>query len=247
MDCCQTPVQTELQLAVLLATGFTLSLGHCSGMCGPIAAAYGVRQRESGNRGSRFARALVWYHSGRLFAYMLIGLLFAGLSQIGIQISDAARGGISMAAGLGMGLFVIGATGHAPARWHFPSVWAEKSSCYVGRLLHATTMPRQLGLGVANGLLPCGPVATVALAAAGAAAAGAFWHAGLAMLAYGLGTVPVLIAISSGVSWASARTRARLSRLGLLMLGLISLQLVLRGAAAIGWVGHLRFGEVVLW
>lgn len=247
MDCCQTPVQIELQLAVLVAAGFTMSLGHCAGMCGPIAAAHGLRQRAAGNRGARLARSLIWYHSGRLAAYVLIGSVFAGMSQIGIEISDAARGGVSIAAGLGMGVLVVGATGRFPSHWHAPAVLADRSSCYIGKLLGATTAVRQAGLGVANGLLPCGPVATVAFAAAGAAAAGAFWNAGLAMLAYGVGTIPVLAAIACGTSWASARTRARVSRIGSVLLFLISVQLVLRGAAAIGWIGHLAVREVVLW
>jgi sulfite exporter TauE/SafE len=240
-------VQTEVQLAVLLATGFTLSLGHCSGMCGPIAAAYGVRQRDAGQVGARFARSLVCYHAGRLLAYVVIGAALAGISQIGLQISAAARGGVSVAAGLAMGFLVIATTHHVRLPGRLSNVWAEKTSCQVGRLLSATTSLRQVGLGMANGFLPCGPVATVALAAAGAAAAGAFWHAGLAMLAYGVGTIPVLIAISSGVSWASARTRVHLSRIGTVLLGLVAVQLVLRGAAALGWIAHLRAGEVVLW
>lgn len=247
MDCCQATAQSEVQLAVLLVAGFTLSLGHCSGMCGPIAAAYGVRQRDAGNTGVKFVRSLTCYHAGRLLAYILIGALLGGLSKVGVQMSDAARGGISLAAGLGMGLFVVGATGHLPVRSHFPALWVDKSSCYVGRLLRATTMRQQVGLGVANGVLPCGPVAMVAFAAAGAAAAGAFWYAGLAMLAYGIGTIPVLVALSSGASLAGVRTRACLSRIGIALLGLISLQLMLRGIAALGWIAHFRIGEVVLW
>lgn len=247
MDCCHTPAGIELQLAVLVAAGFTMSLGHCSGMCGPIAAAHAASQRSAGNRGARLARSLAWYHAGRLAAYVLIGSVFAGMSRVGIQFSDAARGGVSIAAGLGMGLLVITATGRFPSRWHFPATWVNRSSCYIGRLLGATTAVRQAGLGVANGLLPCGPVATVAFAAAGAAAAGAFWNAGLAMLAYGVGTIPVLVAIACGASWASARTRARLSRIGLALLFLVSVQLILRGAAAVGWIGHLAVREVVLW
>jgi len=247
MDCCQTPVGIELQLAVLVAAGFTMSLGHCAGMCGPIAAAHAASQRAAGNRGARLARSLAWYHAGRLTAYLLIGSVLAGISRAGLQITDAARGGVSIAAGLGMGLLVITATGGVRTRLPLPIAWINRSSCYIGRLLGATSVVRQIGLGVANGLLPCGPVATVALAATGAAAAGAFWSAGLAMLAYGVGTIPVLVAIGCGASWASARTRARLNRIGLALLLLVSAQLVLRGAAAVGWIDHVAFRGVVLW
>ena len=69
-------------------------------------------------------------------------------------------------------------------------------------------------LGVANGFLPCGPVYTVALTAAatGSAAKGA-----LAMLFFGLGTVPVLLALGLGAARLSLNIVTYLAGLGVFM------------------------------
>ncbi len=102
----------------------------------------------------------------------------------------------------------------------------------------------KLGLGVANGFLPCGPVYVVAL---GAMAAGSPWRGAGAMLLFGAGTVPVMLALSLGVGRLSPRVQGRFNRVAAVLVLLIAAQLLLRGAAAFGWVGHLRFGEVVVY
>jgi sulfite exporter TauE/SafE len=71
---------------------------------------------------------------------------------------------------------------------------------YTTRLLPVNTVPRALGLGALWGWLPCGLVYSVLLTAlaSGSAAQGA-----LIMLAFGLGTLPNLLAI--GLFWESIK------------------------------------------
>ena len=69
----------------------------------------------------------------------------------------------------------------------------------------------------------------------------------LAMLVYGLGTVPALVALGFGASALSPAVRARFFRFGAALVSIVGLQLFLRGLSSFGVIGHLRIGELVLW
>ena len=97
-------------------------------------------------------------------------------------------------------------------------------------------------LGAANGFLPCGPVYAVA---AGTVAARPLAGAA-AMLFFGLGTIPALLAFALGAARIGPAAQRRFNRLAAVVVLVIGAQLILRGAAALGWVGHLRFGSLVL-
>ncbi len=85
-----------------------------------------------------------------------------------------------------------------------------------------------IGLGALNGLLPCGLVAVALMGSIGSAtpAGGAMF-----MASFGLGTVPVMLAMSVGVrllpQWARLKHRFVVPTVAL-VLGLV---FVLRGAA----------------
>jgi sulfite exporter TauE/SafE len=247
--CCNaTPGADGLQLAVLFSTGMAMSVGHCVGMCGPIAAAFTVRQRAEGAGGVGLAASLARYHTGRLLAYVSLGLALGGLAAAGTRLAVALQGAASVGIGIGMAIAAWLAIRGTPA-WGSSLLrrFAGGVGCGIGRLLGCRSATGQIGLGFLNGLLPCGPVAVVALAAAAAAASGRPVLAGLAMLAYGLGTVPALVALGAGASRIRPAWRIRLFRFGHLLLLLVAAQLLARGAAAFGWVPHRAVGELMLW
>ena len=68
-----------------------------------------------------------------------------------------------------------------------------------------------------------------------------------AMLLFGLGTIPALVVFAVGAGQSSPAIQRRFNRLAAVLVILIGVQLLCRGAAALGWIGHLRIGEVVLW
>ena len=111
-------------------------------------------------------------------------------------------------------------------------------------LLSGETGTRQLGLGVANGFLPCGPVLAVALSAAAAASV---WVGMLLMLVYGLGTVPVLVVLGMASSRIGPRLRHRFNLVGAIFVLFLAIQLTLRGLSTLGVLPHLRFGDFVIW
>ncbi|MDH3533430.1 MAG: sulfite exporter TauE/SafE family protein, partial [Gammaproteobacteria bacterium] len=91
-------------------------------------------------------------------------------------------------------------------------------------LLPVTSLPRALGLGLLWGWLPCGLIYSVLLLAATSSrpADGA-----LVMLAFGLGTMPAMLASGMGAVKLSQLMRQRGTRLGLglliVLLGLLTL------------------------
>ena len=92
--------------------------------------------------------------------------------------------------------------------------------------------------------VPCGPVFSVAMTAA---ATGSVVKGAVAMLAFGLGTIPVLIILGLGAGRLGVRLRSVFNRIGAVLIILIAVQLILRGLSAWGLVAHLRFGEFVVW
>ena len=183
--------------ASMLLAGLGSSL-HCIGMCGPLLIGFGRAFGEAAETRSRAGWALVPYHLGRIWTYTLLGL---GAGLAGRGLVDAAtvvgwqRPVMIAAAALVLvsGVLLLGVV---------PGVRLERAlACAVSRLrtrgpLRALTdhggVTARLLLGAVMGLLPCGLLyAMLALAAATASPV----HGALAMLAFGLGTVPALTAV----------------------------------------------------
>lgn len=235
-----------LDAVLLIGTGLAISLGHCLGMCGPLVASLAASQRQRGMRLGGMVGAQLLHHAGRITSYALIGLVLATLGST-LRLAGVGRGlqaALSLLVGLIMVLIGLGLLGWLPTRR-----WIE-SGRLAGTVVRATVRLRDTAggrswflLGVANGFLPCGPVYAVA---AGTVVATPLAGAA-AMLLFGLGTIPALVVFAVGAGQSSPAIQRRFNRLAAVLVILIGVQLLCRGAAALGWIGHLRIGEVVLW
>lgn len=177
-----------------LSAAFLLGLmgsSHCLFMCGGITAALGAQ--AEGNLGRR-TLLLLSCHAGRIGSYMLAGAV-AGLFGLWLrELHDLAGLWLRMAAGV-----VLVAMGLVVAGW-FPALavlerGGELLFRYLGpllrRLVPVNTPVRGLFAGMVWGMLPCGLV----YGALGfAATSGSVAHAMLLMAAFGLGTLPALLA-----------------------------------------------------
>ena len=235
---CCAAASSPTDLAQIFAFGLLMSAGHCLGMCGPLVCAASLPAQ--GNP----LGALALYHAGRIASYALLGALLGalgGLMPAGVNtlVWQAVLSLLAAAAlvFVALGLLEIFPLA-SPACSGKLARWLTKNLSGVGGAR------KRFGLGVANGLLPCGPVYTVAVAAlaAGGAARGA-----LAMVLFGAGTIPLLVGVALGLRWFGTRLRLRLYRVGAALALLMGLQLALRGMAALAWLPHARFHEVVLW
>ncbi|WP_444904091.1 sulfite exporter TauE/SafE family protein [Microbulbifer sp. CnH-101-E] len=172
-------------LAAALAIGF-LGSSHCIGMCGGISGALGMavpgRQTAWVQLGS--------YQLGRVASYTLMGGLAGALGAAVIPALTPLR----FAAGIMlivMALYVAGI-------WR-GLVWLEKGGSYLWRyvqplsakLLPVRSAGQAIALGSLWGWLPCGLVYS---ALTFALAQGSAERSALAMLAFGLGTLPAMLA-----------------------------------------------------
>lgn len=165
--------------------------GHCAGMCGGIAGAIHLSQARDGNL------AVVLASLGRILGYAIAGAAIAlpGSLLMGSLLGDVDRVLLTRALTgamlilVGLALLLPRSPLSALERWGAP-IWSRISP-KVGRLM-ARRDPLSLGLvGLAWGFLPCGLVYSILLVAAssGDPLAGASL-----MVAFGLGTLPAVVA-----------------------------------------------------
>jgi len=182
----------------LLATMFAIGLFgsvHCFGMCGGIAAALTHAIPAQRRIGSSLLLTHLCFSLGRVGSYAVAGAIAgsAGL-VLGRLLGPAGPFVLRGAAGLllvALGLYVAGwwlGLRHLEAGG--ARLWSRLVPL-VARLRPTESLPRALGLGALWGWLPCGLVysALATSMSQGQGIAGA-----LAMLAFGLGTLPALVA-----------------------------------------------------
>jgi sulfite exporter TauE/SafE len=187
----------ELALPAAMAALGLASGVHCAGMCGGIVTAFSLSEGRS-----RPSARLLLFNAGRISCYAFGGAIAAAIGALG-WYSSGAQTGLSVLASAVLvlvGLHLAGLRG--------PMRFLERLGAPLWRRIQplAARLTRKPGLaagyaaGLAWGALPCGLVygALTAAAFAGSAAQGA-----IAMLAFGLGTLPWLLA--AGVATASLR------------------------------------------
>jgi sulfite exporter TauE/SafE len=196
---------TEFSLLAVFLVGL-LGGVHCLGMCGSIVGIF-TTQVPAGRARWPFHLA---YSSGRIASYAFAGALVGALGQTGLLMRDAVPVQHLLFALSSVMLFLLGmylaGWGSAVRRLErVGGVLWKRLQPLTSRLLPVSTLPRALGLGVLWGWLPCGLVYSVLVTALASASP----QSGAAiMLAFGLGTLPNLIAI--GLFWEGLRRRTQM-------------------------------------
>jgi uncharacterized protein len=206
-----------------LWTAFLLGLvgsAHCAGMCGPLALALPA----AAGPGVGFFAGRVLYNLGRIVTYGLLGALFGLLGQT-FAVAGLQRW-VSLVAGAAILIGLLVSPRFASAVPVTAAVGWLKSS--LGKLLRLHTLSSLFAIGVLNGFLPCGLVyvACAAATATGGIASGVEY-----MVAFGLGTVPMMLALSLAGQKLQFVLRFKLQRLIPVSLAVIGALLLLRGLA----------------
>ncbi len=212
-------------LPLLVAAFVTGLLGsaHCFGMCAGISGLFAVNQSVASLR--RDIPMSILYNAGRVASYTVLGTLVAmlGKSVVG-AIPDLAA-----PVRLVSGLLIVIVGLQVAFNWRILAPVEQAGSKLWGRiapaargLLPVDSAPKALGLGFLWGWLPCGLVYSVLLIAATTADP---LHGGTVMVAFGLGTMPAMIA--TGVSAAKLSQFMSRRRLGagllIVLIGLLTL------------------------
>lgn len=229
---------TDFSIVAVFLAGL-LGGVHCLGMCGSIA---GVLTAQTAKERARWPFHLA-YNGGRLASYMAAGALAGAVGQTGLLMRDAVPVqhllfALSSLMLIALGLYLAGIWGMVQRIERAGGVLWRHIQPLARGLLPVTTLPRALLLGMLWGWLPCGLVYSALVTAL---ASGSMQGGALVMLAFGLGTLPNLLAI--GLFWENAGRLARSPRVrmaaGLLVAGLGVYGLVRVGYTfyTYGWMG----------
>jgi len=217
-----------LSLASVLVASLVGSV-HCAAMCGGFVAAY-----AGGEESTRRARALghLAYNGGRLVTYLGLGAL-AGVLGRALDLAGRAVGLAHVAAIVAGGILLVsGLVGLAPRRRlvRLGSRPRTGAGSLLGRVLlrfrNAPPAVRAATLGLSSTLLPCGWLYAFAALAAGT---GSALGGALLMLAFWLGTVPMLLGVGVSLETLGRRFARPFARMRpLLVIGVGTLTLLSR-------------------
>lgn len=201
----------QLTLGAAFLAGFTGG-AHCAAMCGPL---IGIScGNRGGTGGASWLRRALAYNAGRIASYVAAGALAGALGGAGLMLRGAplAQQGMLFAMSLSMLIFAAYIAGFAPFVHGVERAGAvawRRIEPLGRRFLPVNTAGRAFGIGLVFGWLPCGMVYMALLAAL---TTGDAIHGALVMAAFGLGTLPNVLAISAWLGRVAAITKGRSAR-----------------------------------
>lgn len=177
---------------------------HCLGMCGGIVSAFTFSVRADLRRSPwALSPYLLAYNAGRIASYGIAGFIAGAVgagafgvlpSEAGMQAARIVSAGFMIALGLYLagwwpGLQVLEKWGGA--------LWKHIEP--MGRRFLPVDHPlKAMAIGLVWGWLPCGMVYAMLV---GALASGSAGQGSLLMLAFGVGTLPMLLAMGVTAEW----------------------------------------------
>ena len=206
----------------LTMLGGFLGSSHCIGMCGGFAAVIGLRTGSMlGN-----LRAQLIYSAGRIMSYVTLGAI-AGFA--GERIGRSLPSYINVPAVLCLiaGVFLVREGLLATGLFRQQITGQSTTGCLLAPLfstiLKTPGARNTFAAGVVTGLLPCGLVyAFVSLAAS----SGDLLQGMSTMLAFGLGTVPLMVVTGCSaalLSWAARQRLWQLAAWSVIATGLLTM------------------------
>ncbi|QQG35772.1 MAG: sulfite exporter TauE/SafE family protein [Micavibrio aeruginosavorus] len=213
-----------------LAGGFT----HCIPMCGPFVLA---QHTDFKNEKSPIRRlsgtALLPYHLGRTTTYVILAILFSSLLNAALLFSplkSLAAAILLLCAALIFMVNIIPALGQnfpylAYIRLPIPQTALARLAA---PFTSGQTLAHQYILGLLLGFMPCGLVIAALMTAI---AIQSPLLSGLAMVFFGLGTIPALALASTGVRMIGHRWPQSLKHMRVLML-------IISAGLLVGTAGH---------
>jgi sulfite exporter TauE/SafE len=194
---------TEITLVSAFLVGL-LGSTHCLGMCGGIVGALTFGLHDDIRRSPvRLFPYLAAYNLGRIASYAIAGALLGALSAKALGLAPPAQvrwivklvtGGFMIA----LGLYLAGWWPGLTALERLGGKLWVRIEPFGRRFLPVNHPLKALALGLVWGWLPCGLVYS---ALAWSLASGDAVQGAALMLAFGLGTLPMLLAMGAAARW----------------------------------------------
>ncbi len=220
-------------ISISLLSAFLVGLlggVHCVGMCGGIVTALTLGLPGQVRTTSRMLPFLLAYNAGRLSSYTLAGGLMGGIGWMAIHWAAIRQ--VQMGLQVVAALFMVALGLYLGGWWRGLSLVESLGSRlwrhiepFARRFMPVRTVSRAFVLGVFWGWLPCGLVYSVLIWSI--SSGGPLYGAGL-MLAFGIGTLPLMLVLGAATgrvsAWATSKSARRVA--GALVLGFGVVQLV---------------------
>ncbi|MTJ50350.1 sulfite exporter TauE/SafE family protein [Dolichospermum sp. UHCC 0259] len=224
-----------LDLLLITLLGFLGSFGHCFGMCGPLTVAFSLSKQQENPTWQQQLKFHTLLNLGRMLSYALVG---AGIGAIGSVLVEGGqlagvgsdlRRWIAIITGIMLIWFGLGQV-KPDFLPHIPLLHPilkgnlhNRLSAAMLKLSAQTQWWTPALLGMTWGLMPCGFLYAAQIKAA---ATGNLWQATATMLAFGIGTLPIMLGVGVSTALMSKERRSQLFRLGgwvTLIIGVITL------------------------
>ena len=217
---------------VIISIAFAGSFGHCIGMCGGFIVAYSSTKIDSSmSRTQQLIRHSA-YNIGRVSSYALLGMIFGGIGML-FTVSMATKGALLIGAGILMIITALSMLGVSKLLHLLESSFLNFPifKTLFSRLIKSKSVKSFFALGMMNGFFPCG---FVFFFAAKAASSASIVEGGLIMLAFGLATVPTLLALGQSINFMrEIAFRQTMNRIAAVSIGIYGLFSIYKGLAHI--------------
>ncbi|MBV6622285.1 MAG: sulfite exporter TauE/SafE family protein [Rivularia sp. (in: Bacteria)] len=233
---------------LIAALGFLGSFGHCVGMCGPLTVAFSLSSQSENTSWWQQSKFHILLNFGRMLSYSLVGAAIGALGSILFEggqlagVGSELRQWIAIITGLMLILFGLRQINpNLLPRIPFlhpllQSGLHNRLNAGMSKLSLQNSWYTPALLGMTWGLMPCGFLYAAQIKAA---ETGNMWMGAATMLAFGLGTLPIMLGVGVSASLVSKDRRSQLFRLGgwvTLIIGIITLQRT--GDTMADYTGH---------
>ena len=205
-------IETSLSIGALFLTGMLTSV-HCLAMCGGINLTQSVM---ASSRKQKILRSNVLYHTGRVLSYTLIGAIAGGIGSV-LSLSGVFKGFVAVLAGIAM---LVMALNMLSVFRSLRKLWPKFSGKTHASLFARIKNGSSFLIGLLNGLMPCGPLQAMQLYAL---STGSILQGALSMLAFSLGTIPLMFGfglISSKLNRKYSQVMLTVSAMLIFVMGL---------------------------
>ena len=224
---------TDSIYLLVFSSGFTVGFGHCIGMCGPI-----VVSLSLGLKGRKTFIPHLLYNAGRMTTYAILGGLMGMTGSFTSVASNLET--IQKTAMIFSGIVIIvmslGMSGWLGLGRIFGDYFNLNGilSREYKRIPESRVSLLYFPTGLLLGLLPCGPIYTALIAAAGkGVGANHVWDGFVAgmliMISFGLGTVPALILVAKLADFRWLKWREIVYKVGSILMSIVGVYFLVQG------------------
>jgi sulfite exporter TauE/SafE len=202
-------------------------------MCGPIVVSLSLNLK-----GKNLFLPHLLYNTGRVITYTVLGGVMGATGSFTLVAAHLAgiQKGAMILAGIIIIVMALAMSGWLPLGRLFGDYYNPDGIISRGfrKLSKVKSRATYFPIGLLLGLLPCGPVYTALLAAAGAGMNTAGTLEGIVkgmavMMSFGIGTIPALFVVAKLVDMGWLKKRQIIYRIGTILMIIVGLYFIVQG------------------